>query len=155
MVSYLADTEAVLTGDTLFVDSAGRTELQFGAGDAALGAHLLHQSIHGTLLSQPGETAILSGYFAIGSGSASTIEHGVPVSTTVGAARTSLSLLQRVEETLVEEITGSFPEQPADYEVVIAIDSRKTSRRPLPSRRVPATVLRRATEPSTAVNPNQ
>jgi len=34
MMNYLVDGELLLTGDTLFVDSVGRTELQFGEDDA-------------------------------------------------------------------------------------------------------------------------
>jgi len=42
MMNYLVDGELLLTGDTLFVDSVGRTELQFGEDDASRGAELLY-----------------------------------------------------------------------------------------------------------------
>jgi len=44
MMNYLVDGELLLTGDTLFVDSVGRTELQFGEDDASRGAELLYDS---------------------------------------------------------------------------------------------------------------
>ena len=128
MVSYLVDGEAILTGDTLFVDSVGRTELQFGAGDAERGARLLYQSIQGTVLTQPDDTAVLPGHFALNADGAGSITHGEPVSTTVGTVRTGLSLLQRDEAAFVEAVTRSLPEQPANYEAVIEVNTGR--RRP-------------------------
>lgn len=122
-VSYLVDGEAILTGDTLFVDSVGRTELQFGASDAERGARLLYQSIHGTLLTQPEDTTVLPGHFALGNNGTGSIVHGEPVSTTVGTVRTDLSLLQMDEAAFVEQITRSLPERPANYEAVIDINT--------------------------------
>ncbi|MFP4175463.1 MAG: MBL fold metallo-hydrolase, partial [Halobacteriales archaeon] len=63
-VSYLVDDEAVLTGDSLFVSSVGRTELQFGEEDAVTGAELLYESLHGTVLAQPDAVKVLPGHFA-------------------------------------------------------------------------------------------
>jgi len=77
----------VLTGDTLFTDSVGRTELQFAAGGdaaeddaagddaagepetesagAATGAERLYDSLHGTLLAEPDDIVVCPGHFAV------------------------------------------------------------------------------------------
>jgi len=65
MMNYLVDGELLLTGDTLFVDSVGRTELQFGEDDASRGAELLYDSLHETILNLPDDTTILPGHLTV------------------------------------------------------------------------------------------
>ena len=95
MASYLVGRSAVLTGDTLFTDSVGRTELQFAAGGegettgetgteeaadvgaadpeatdpetagAREGAERLYDSLHGTLLAEPDDAVVLPGHFSV------------------------------------------------------------------------------------------
>jgi len=65
MMNYLVDGELLLTGDTLFVDSVGRTELQFGEDDASRGAELLYDSLHETILDLPDDTKILPGHLSV------------------------------------------------------------------------------------------
>lgn len=125
IVSYLVDGEAVLTGDTLFVDSVGRTELQFGAEDAASGAELLYESLHRTLLSEPDAVTVLPGHFAVNSDGTTNITHGEPVTTTVGQARTGLEILNFDKEKFVRRLTGSLPEKPANYETIIDVNTGK------------------------------
>ena len=112
MVSYLVGTEAVLTGDTIFVDSLGRTELQFGDGDAATGAELLYQSLHRTLMAEPDSVNVLPGHFAVDNDGTVAITPGEPVDTTVGLLRTDLDLLAQDRETFVETLTERLPEKP-------------------------------------------
>jgi glyoxylase-like metal-dependent hydrolase (beta-lactamase superfamily II)/rhodanese-related sulfurtransferase len=123
MVSYLVDGEAVLTGDTLFVDSVGRTELQFGDGDAASGAEMLYDSLHRTLLSLPDDVTVLPGHFSLAADGTTSVTLGEPVATTVGSARTGLDLLTVDRETFVERLTGSLPAKPANYETILAINA--------------------------------
>lgn len=124
-VSYLVGGTAILTGDTLFVDSVGRTELQFGEGDATDGARQLYQSIHGSLLVQPEGVTVLPGHFSLASDGTASITHGEPVSAPVRTVRTELPLLQFDESGFVDNITSSLPEQPANYESIIAINAGK------------------------------
>jgi thiosulfate/3-mercaptopyruvate sulfurtransferase len=123
IVSYLVDNEAVLTGDTLFVDSVGRTELQFGDGEAASGAALLYESLHRTLLAEPDSVTVLPGHFSVDADGTTAVTPGEPVQTTVGDVRTGLDLLTADQQTFVRQLTGSLPEKPANYETIIAINA--------------------------------
>lgn len=122
IVSYLVDDEAVLTGDTLFVDSVGRTELQFGNSDADAGAKLLYESLHRTLLAEPDSVTVLPGHFSIGADGTTDVTPGEPVSTTIGQVRTELELLNVDRETFVRQLTAALPEKPPNYERIIDIN---------------------------------
>ena len=127
MVSYLVGDEAVLTGDTIFVDSVGRTELQFGDGEASTGAELLYESLHRTLMAEPDSINVLPGHFAVANDGTMAITPGEPVDTTVGALRTGLDVLAQDQESFVETLTARLPEKPPNYEQVIGINvGRKT-----------------------------
>jgi len=127
MVNYLVGTEAVLTGDTIFVDSVGRTELQFGDGDAATGAELLYDSLHRTLMAEPDSVNILPGHFSVASDGTVAITPGAPVDTTVGLLRTDLDLLAQDREAFVEALTARLPDKPPNYERVIGINTGQES----------------------------
>ena len=130
--SYLVGRSALLTGDTLFTDSVGRTELQFAAGDgaddeqkatagAATGAERLYESLHGTLLAEPDGVVVCPGHFAVANdGTTGDVVPGEPVTTTVGAARRGLDVLDLDRGAFVERITATLPEKPPNYEAVIA-----------------------------------
>ncbi|QUO47431.1 MBL fold metallo-hydrolase [Halorubrum ruber] len=137
--SYLVGDAAVLTGDTLFIDSVGRTELQFSAGDAddtadadvnadaddepgaAAAARRLYDSLHGTLLAEPDGVAVCPGHFAVANdGTTGDVVPGEPVFTTVGDARRGIGILGLDREAFVERITRTLPEKPPNYESVIA-----------------------------------
>jgi thiosulfate/3-mercaptopyruvate sulfurtransferase len=134
--SYLVGRSALLTGDTLFTDSVGRTELQFAAGDgadddagddrreavgAATGAERLYESLHGTLLAEPDGVVVCPGHFAVANdGTTGDVTPGEPVTTTVGAARRGLDVLDLDRGAFVERITATLPEKPPNYEAVIA-----------------------------------
>lgn len=127
MVSYLVGSDAVLTGDTVFVDSVGRTELQFGDGDAATGAGLLYDSLHRTLLAEPDAITVLPGHFAVASDGTTAINPGEAVETTVGALRTTLSVLQTDRESFIQRVTNRLPEKPPNYESIIGINAGRDS----------------------------
>ncbi len=124
MVSYLVADEAVCTGDTLFVDSVGRTELQFGDGEAREGAALLYDSLHATLLALPDSVALLPGHFSVSeAGEYGVVSPGEPIAVTIGDVRTGLGLLELEREAFVEAITARLPEKPPNYERVIQINT--------------------------------
>ncbi len=123
MVSYLVADEALLTGDTLFVDSVGRTELQFGDGNAHEGARMLYRSLHATILAEPDSITVLPGHFAVADDGTASATPGEPVTATVGEVRTGIDLLELDEESFVERLTDRLPEKPPNYESVIEINT--------------------------------
>jgi len=123
IVSYLLDDEAVFTGDTLFVDSVGRTELQFGDSDADTGAQQLYDSLHRTLLAEPDSITVLPGHFAVEASGTTDVTPGDPVATTVGTVRTELELLSADRETFVRRLTDSLPGKPPNYEEIIDVNA--------------------------------
>ncbi|TKX63578.1 MBL fold metallo-hydrolase [Halorubrum sp. ASP1] len=132
--SYLIGGAAVLTGDTLFTEGVGRTELQFSAGGgdesaaggdgdegAAGAARRLYDSLHGTLLAEPDDVAVCPGHFAVANdGTTGGAEPGDPVFTTVGDARRGIEVLDLDRDDFVDRITRTLPEKPPNYESVIA-----------------------------------
>jgi len=122
IVSYLVGHEALLTGDTVFVDSVGRTELQFGDGDASTGAELLYDSLHRTLLAEPDSVTVLPGHFTVNNDGTTPITPGEPVDATVGMLRTGLDLLSADRGSFVEALTERLPEKPPNYERIIGIN---------------------------------
>ncbi|WP_410767106.1 MBL fold metallo-hydrolase [Haloferax sp. DFSO60] len=128
MVAYLVDGQALLTGDTLFVESVGRTELQFGDNDAATGAELLYDTLHESILGLPDETRILPGHVSVDTeGRFGVAAPGQLVSATVGELRESLDFLSMDETSFIERITGDLPEKPPNYERIIALNTGRGS----------------------------
>lgn len=124
MTNYLVDGRFLLTGDTLFVESVGRTELQFGDEKAATGAELLYDTLHGTVLSLPDETRILPGHVSVSTdGTYGVAAPGELVSTTLGELRDELDMLEMDKETFVHRVADNTPEKPPNYERVIAINT--------------------------------
>ncbi|WP_435333388.1 MBL fold metallo-hydrolase [Haloarchaeobius sp. TZWWS8] len=122
-VSYLLNGAAVLTGDTLFVDSVGRTELQFAGSEAAEGARSLYESLHATLLAEPDSVVVCPGHFPVADDGTTPITPGEPVAATVGERRQSAGLLQESRDKFVASVTDDLPEKPPNYERVIAVNT--------------------------------
>ncbi len=124
MMNYLVDGELLLTGDTLFVDSVGRTELQFGEDDASRGAELLYDSLHETILDLPDDTTVLPGHLTVTSdGRYENGSPGQPFEARLGDLREELDLLGLDRDAFVERLTENAPEKPPNYEQVIAINT--------------------------------
>ncbi len=126
MVSYLVDGEYLLTGDTLFVDSVGRTELQFGEADAERGAELLYESFHERILDLPDDTTVLPGHATVAAdGRYENGEPGEPIRARLGDLRESLDLLGLDRAAFVERVTTDTPEKPSGYEEIIDVNRGK------------------------------
>jgi len=124
MVNYLVDGEALLTGDTLFVESVGRTELQFGEDDAERGAELLYESLHETVLPLPDETLILPGHVSVtADGRYEVGTPGEAISAQLGRLRDELDLLGLERDEFVARLVEHAPEKPPNYERVIEINT--------------------------------
>jgi glyoxylase-like metal-dependent hydrolase (beta-lactamase superfamily II) len=124
IVSYLANAEAVLTGDTLFVESVGRTELQYSGAEAVEGAYDLYVSLHRTLLSLPDSVSVLPGHVTVTeSGAWDPGTPGTPVVATIGRLRRDLPVLGLDEAAFVDRVTADLPAKPPNYETVIAVNT--------------------------------
>ncbi len=124
MVNYLVDGEELLTGDTLFVESVGRTELQFGDEEAASGAELLYESLHNTILELPDETRILPGHVSVSEGGRYEVgSPGDPIEARLGTLRDELALLGLNEDEFVSRLVENAPEKPPNYERVIKVNT--------------------------------
>ncbi|MFC4248219.1 rhodanese-like domain-containing protein [Natribaculum luteum] len=121
MTSYLVDDEALLTGDTLFVESIGRTELQFAGEDAKSGARVQYETLHHKILTMPDDVKVLPGHFSLtDDGEYIDVTPGLPMFGTVGDIRTGNEILNLDEEEFVEHMFDNLPSKPPNYETVIA-----------------------------------
>lgn len=124
MTAYLVGTDAVLTGDAVFVDSVGRTELEFGEGGAADGARMLYDTLHGTLMAEPDSVTVLPGHVTVESdGTYANGVPGEPIVASIGSLRRGLDVLGLDREAFVSRLVENAPEKPPNYEAVIAINT--------------------------------
>jgi len=123
MTSYLVDGEGIVTGDSLFIDSIGRTELEFSHEEARMGASLQYRSLSNRLLSLPETTKVLPSHFSVGEdGETGKIVPGTPIFSTIGRLRTENSALQLNEEDFIDYMFDNLPSKPPNYEDIIALN---------------------------------
>ena len=116
--------DAMLTGDALFLDSVGRTELEFGEDAAETGAEMEYDTLHDTLTDQPDGVTVLPGHVTVTSdGRFENGSPGRPVADALGDVTERLDLLGLDREAFVERMVEDVPEKPANYETVIAINT--------------------------------
>ncbi|PSP89879.1 rhodanese [Halobacteriales archaeon QS_4_69_34] len=128
MVNYRIGDEAVLTGDALFLDSVGRTELEFGDEEAERGARMQYETLHGTLLELPDELAVLPGHVTIhDDGAYENASPGELVGASLDNVRDRLDLLDLDEAAFVERMVENVPEKPDNYETIIGINRGEES----------------------------
>ena len=120
MTSYLVDGEALMTGDTLFVESIGRTELQFAGDDAKAGARVQYETLHHKIGTMPDHVKILPGHFSLTNcGEYIDVEPGMPMFSTVGEIWAKNKIIQLDEDEFVEHMFNNLPSKPPNYEKVI------------------------------------
>ncbi len=128
MTSWLVGTEALISGDSLFANSIGRTELEFQE-EARKGADLQYQSLVGKVLSLPDEVKVLPGHFSISNeGEAQDVTPGTPIFASLGHLRKHNEALQMTQEEFVQYIFENVPEKPPNYEEVIATNLGRQKR---------------------------
>ncbi len=119
MINLLVDDAALLTADTLHVDSTGRTELEFSEDEGERGAKLLYETLHRTILAEPESVAVLPGHVTVTADGE--FEHGAPgepIRTTIRDARTGIDLLDLEEDAFVDRMADAG-EKPSNYEEII------------------------------------
>lgn len=102
----------VLTGDTLFVGAVGRPDLP---GRARQSAGELHDSIHGKLLTLPGELEVYPGHFA---GSACGAGMSGKPSSTIAFERRNNPILSKSREEFIVSLSD-VPPKPAAMEQLL------------------------------------
>lgn len=121
-MSILVGGDAALTGDTVFVDDVGRTELQFGDDRAEDGAAQLYDSIHGSILNLPDGISVLPGHTSI-EDPETLASLGEPIRATVRELRTGVPILQANKEEFIDRIASGETEEPPNYERMLAINT--------------------------------
>ena len=119
MLSLLVDDAALLTADTLHVDSTGRTELEFSEDEGGKGARMLYETLHRTILAEPERLVVLPGHVTVTADGE--FEHGAPgepIRTTIRDARTGIDLLGLERDAFVDRMADAG-EKPSNYEEII------------------------------------
>jgi glyoxylase-like metal-dependent hydrolase (beta-lactamase superfamily II) len=114
--SHLLDGRALFTGDTLFIDSVGRPDLEATPEGAREKAHSLHASLHRLLKLAPG-TLVLPGHT-----SDPVPFDGEPVVGTLSEVREKVQLLGEDEEAFVEKIAGRRLPPPENHERIVELN---------------------------------
>ena len=109
---YLVGDDAVLTGDTLFVDGVGRPDL---ADRAEEFAHNLYRSLQERVLTLPDEAFVLPGHY----GEGVPVHPRQPVGAPLGELRRTLEPLQLDEEHFVVWATERATPRPPNYAEII------------------------------------
>ncbi|MBS3765069.1 MBL fold metallo-hydrolase [Candidatus Bipolaricaulota bacterium] len=125
MTSWLVEGEALISGDSLFVDSIGRTELEFEE-EGGKGASLQYRSLLQKVLVLPDGVKILPGHFNVSKvGQADGVKPGAPIFSTIGYLRQNNRALQMDEEEFVEFMQENLPSKPPNYEDIIGLNLGK------------------------------
>jgi len=125
MTSWLVGNEALISGDSLFVDSIGRTELEFEE-EAGKGASLQYRSLLEKVLVLPDSIKILPGHFNVSkAGKDGGITSGTPIFSTIGYLRRNNKALQMEEEEFIEFMHENLPSKPPNYDEIIGLNLGK------------------------------
>ena len=109
---YFVEDQAVLTGDTLFVEGVGRPDL---ADRAEEFAHNLHRSLSERVLGFPGDTLVLPSHY----GDEVDVRPNEPVAAVLGELRQRLSPLRMDEEDFVAWAVGRTTPRPPHYTEIV------------------------------------
>jgi len=120
-ICYLVEGEALLTGDTLFVESVGRPDLEKGDAGADAGARMLYRSLQERILSLPDFVRIYPAHYSQPLGF-----DPVPVSAELGELKSTIDLLSIGEENFVQSVLSSLQAKPPNFHAIIAINEGKT-----------------------------
>jgi glyoxylase-like metal-dependent hydrolase (beta-lactamase superfamily II) len=113
---YLLDGKALFTGDTLFLASVGRPDLETDREGAREKARSLYGSLR-RVLKLGGETLVLPGH----TGEPVPFD-GEPVATPLAEVRELVALLGEDEETFVRQIMGRVSPTPDNHERIAALN---------------------------------
>ncbi len=107
--------EVLLTGDSLFLESVARPDLEAGAEHARSFASELYDSLHDRLETLPDATLIAPGHV----GPTTTPADDGTYTARLGVLRDSLALLGLDRDAFIDAVLADMPPQPANYETII------------------------------------
>lgn len=111
-MTYRLHDLALFTGDTLFLTSVGRPDLEADAGEARKRAALLYRSL-GVLASLPGGLLVLPGH-------ADTIAFdGRPIARPLSDVIPALTMLQQSEAGFIDEVLARIPPTPPNHAAIV------------------------------------
>ncbi|WP_276270618.1 MBL fold metallo-hydrolase [Haloarcula litorea] len=110
--------DALLAGDSLFLDGVARPDLEAGDDGAAALARSLHESLTERLAPLPDETLVAPGHYAPDTEPAADGTY----TARLGDLRARLAAFSMDRETFVERVCAGMPPQPANYERIVAVN---------------------------------
>jgi glyoxylase-like metal-dependent hydrolase (beta-lactamase superfamily II) len=113
---YFLDVLALFTGDTLFLGSVGRPDLEATPDEMHARAHLLHRSLR-RLLELPADTRILPGHT-----SAAVPFDGRPIVSGLRVVRERTQLLRAEEAAFVTALLERIPPTPPNHHRIVALN---------------------------------
>jgi glyoxylase-like metal-dependent hydrolase (beta-lactamase superfamily II) len=120
-VSFDVEGGALLTGDTQFVDSVGRPDLEDGDEGAREHAEVLYESIFDRILALDDDLEVFPAHWG-----AEEVEAGRPVSASIGDIKETNEAVQlRDRDEFVEYILERLGSKPANHDEIIAINEGK------------------------------
>lgn len=110
--------DVLFTGDTLFLHSVGRPDLEAGAAGVESLARSLYETLTGRIGAMDASTVVAPGHVA---------EIPVPsdegsYTARLGRLRDRLEALSMDESAFVEYVGSNLPERPANYERIVAVN---------------------------------
>ena len=112
-VSYLVGEKALLTGDTLFINSVGRPDLKSNAEEVKQKSKLLYQSLQ-KLFTLPEDVVVLPAH------TNQPVDFNErPIQSTLGVIRKNIPLLLLSEEAFADTLLQRIPTAPANYLLIV------------------------------------
>jgi glyoxylase-like metal-dependent hydrolase (beta-lactamase superfamily II) len=115
--------DALMCGDTVFLESVARPDLEAGDEGAPAAARALHATLRDRVLSLPESTRIAPGHV----GPAPDPAADGTYTATLGALRERLGALSLPRGAFVERITGELPPRPNNFEDIIEANLGRSS----------------------------
>jgi glyoxylase-like metal-dependent hydrolase (beta-lactamase superfamily II)/rhodanese-related sulfurtransferase len=113
---YLLDGRTLFTGDTLFLNSVGRPDLEANPEEARRRAHLLYRSLQ-RLLDLPARPLVLPGHT-----SEPVAFDGQPVAASLAEVSGNTALLHVAEAEFVEQILQRIPPTPPNHHRIVELN---------------------------------
>lgn len=113
---YQLGSDAIFTGDTIFLESVGRPDL---ADQVEPFAHSLYRSIHERVLPLGDDIAVFPAHY----GASVEVHYGVFVSQLLGVLRATLPALALSEEDFVAWAIANVKDRPPNYKHIVQINA--------------------------------